>query len=125
MMLTKNDSSKSEYTQVKVSVDSQVAAAFKSSCLASGISMASVLSQYMAKYCVTYSKNSSSQSLSTKRQRRAALDKVTQQLEHILRSEEFYRDRIPENLHSSCVFDSADEWVSVLEDVIESLASLP
>ena len=117
--------SNSEYTQVKVSVDSQVAAAFKSSCLKSGVSMANVLSKYMATYSATSHKNRSVSSLSTKRQRRAAIVKVIVQLEQILRSEESYRDRIPENLQSSSVFDAADHWVSVLEDVIDSLASLP
>jgi len=116
--------SNSEYTQVKVSVNSEIAAAFKASCLTSDISMASVLSQYMAKYSNTSHKNNSSSSLSTKRQRRASIDKVIRQLECIKTYEEDYRDRIPENLHSSIVFESADQWVSVLDDVIESLMSL-
>jgi len=114
----------SDYTQVKVSVDSKIATAFKSSCLASDVSMASVLSLYMAKYSGISSKNSSSPALSTKRQRRAAIDKVIQQLVCILTSEESYRDRIPENLQSSSVFDVADQCVSVLEETIDSLKSL-
>jgi len=116
--------SNSEYTQIKVCVDSQIASAFKSSCLESDVSMASVLSQYMAKYSGISYKTNSSSSLSTKRQRRAALDKVVQQLEHILTYEESYRDRIPENLQSSIVFEAADQWVSVLEEAIESFRSL-
>jgi hypothetical protein len=114
-----------EYTQLKVSVPSQIAAAFKSSCSTSGVSMASVLSQYMAKYSAAPHKNTSTPSLATKRQRRTAIEKVITQLQYILHSEESYRDRIPENLRSSSVFDAADYWVSSLEDVIESLASLP
>ena len=117
--------SNSEYTQLKVSVPSQIAAAFKASCLTSGVSMASVLSQYMATYSAAYTKNGSAPALSTKRQRRSAITKVIVQLTQILRSEESYRDRIPENLQASSVFDAADQWVSVLEDAIESLASLP
>jgi len=113
-----------QYTQVKVSVDSQIAAAFKSSCLSADVSMSSVLSQFMAKYSGISCKNSSAPSLSTKRQRRAAIGKVILQLQHILLYEEAYRDRIPDNLHSSAVFDTADQWVSVLDDVIESLTSL-
>jgi len=114
-----------EYTQVKVSVDSQIAAAFKSSCFSSGVSMASVLSKYMTTYCAAPHKNGSDSSLSTKRQRRAAIAKVILQLQHILHSEESYRDRIPVNLQSSSLFDAADHWVSVLEEVIDSLDSLP
>ena len=63
-------------------------------------------------------------SVYNKRQRRAAVAKIILILEDILRSEEAYRDRIPENLQASTVFDNADQWVSVLEDTIESLASL-
>jgi len=114
----------SEYTQVKVSVDSHIAAAFKASCLKSDVSMTSVLSQYMSKYSDVSCKSGSAGALSTKRQRRAAIGKVILQLENILSSEESYRDRIPDNLQSSSVFDSAELWVSVLEETIESLNSL-
>jgi len=86
--------------------------------------MASVLSQFMAKYSGISLKTNSS-SLSTKRQRRVAVDKVIRQLECIKHSEESYRNRIPENLHSSPAFDSADIWISALEEVIDSLDSLP
>jgi len=108
-----------------VSVDSDIANAFKSVCSVSDISMASVISQFMAKYSgISYKANSAS-SFSTKRQRRAAIDKVIRQLECIKQSEESYRDNIPENLHSSPAFDSAEHWVSVLDEVIDSLDSLP
>jgi len=79
----------------------------------------------MAKYSGRTDQTNASPSLSTKRQRRAAIDKVILQLEAIKKSEESYRDRIPENLQSSYAFESADQWVSVLEDVIESLTALP
>jgi hypothetical protein len=114
----------SDYTQVKVSVDSRIADTFKACCLNSGVSMASVLSQYMAEYSDVSHKKRAVQALDTKRQRRAAIGKVILQLEHILRSEEAYRERIPVNLQASTVFDAAEQWVSVLEDAIDSLASL-
>ena len=79
----------------------------------------------MAKHSGGTDQTNASPPLSTKRQRRAAIDKVILQLEAIKKSEESYRDRIPENLQSSSVFESADQWVSVLEDVIDSLTSLP
>ena len=117
--------SRTQFTQVKVSVDSQIAAAFKQACLASGVSMASVLSNYMAKFSRAAPDSNSPSPLSTKRQRRNATDKVIAQLRQILLSEESYRDRIPDNLRSSPFSDSADLWVSALEDAIDSLASLP
>jgi hypothetical protein len=42
--------SASDYTQVKVSVNSEIAAKFKKTCLESGVSMVSVLSSCMASY---------------------------------------------------------------------------
>jgi len=112
-------------TQVKVSVPAHIAADFKAACLNSGVSMASVLSQYMAKYCNVSDKHSSATALSTKRQRRAAIAKAIIRLQQILRAEEGYRDRIPQNLQASSVFDAAEQWVAVLEEVIESLEALP
>ena len=120
MILIRN----SNYTQLKVSVPSQVAAAFKSSCLNSGVSMASVLSQYMVTYSAASTKNASAPPLSTKRQRLAAIAKVIPQLQQILHSEESYRERIPENLQSSSVADNSDHWVDTLENVVDSLTSL-
>ena len=111
--------------QVKVSVDAQIAAAFKQACLSSGVSMASVLSDYMAKFSRTAQTKNSAANLSMKRQRRTAVVKVIAQLQLILDSEQSYMDCIPENLHSSSFFESAEIWVSTLEETIDSLASLP
>jgi hypothetical protein len=115
----------SQYTQVKVSVPSQIAADFKTACLTYGVSMASVLSQYMAKFSSASCKSGEPTVLSTKRQRRAAIAKVILHLQQVLNAEQSYRERIPDNLQSSSVADNADQWVDGLEDVIESLGSLP
>ena len=115
----------SKYTQVKVSVDSEIAEAFKASCLASGISMANVLSRYMTKHSGISLKNKPSAGFSSKRQRRAEIVKIIKNLENIKDCEENYKDRIPENLHSSEAFESAEQWVSVLDEVIEILESMP
>jgi len=111
-------------SQVKVSVDSRIATAFKAACLSSGVSMASVLSQYMHDYCQLSLKKQPVLALDNKRKRRTAIAKLILQLRLILRAEQDYRERIPHNVHASSVFDSADHWVSVLEDVIDSLEDL-
>ena len=113
------------HTQVKVSVDPRVAADFKRACLASGVSMASVLSAYMARFGRSPGTGSPPDPLSTKRQRRAAVEKVVAQLRLILDAERAYMDRIPENLQSSLFFDSAESWLSSIEDAIDALSSLP
>jgi hypothetical protein len=88
--------------------------------------MAGVLSEYMAKHGGISSKiNASSLALSSKRQRRTELAKVIRQLERIRDSEEGYRDRIPENLQTSAVFEAADEWITNLDEVLELLGNLP
>ena len=68
--------------------------------------------------------NGKSPDLATKRQRRVAVSKVIHQLERIKVSEEYCRDRIPDNLQNSPAFESADRWVAGLEEVIDLLASL-
>ena len=114
---------KPAYTQVKVSVDPTLAESFRLACKASGVSMADVLSRHMAKYSGV-DRPDKPAAYSTKRQRRAAVAKLTRQLAHIRDWEVRYRDSIPENLQNSVVFDAADHWVSVLDDTLDLLDSL-
>ena len=90
------------YTQIKVSVKPETAAAFKAACAASDASMSAVLSQFMQKYSGKAApKGGYAPDLSTKRQRRAAVSNIIDQLEWVLDNEELYRDNIPENLQAS------------------------
>jgi hypothetical protein len=108
--------------QVKVSVATEVASAFKAKCDTTGVSMASVLSQFMAEYVDTApAKRKLSPDYSTKRHRRAAVRKLVGQLELIRCHEEQYRDNIPENLRSSAAFDAAEEFVSCINEAIDAL----
>jgi len=79
----------------------------------------------MAKHSGVYLKGKPSSILSSKRQRRAEIVKIIKQLETVRGCEESYQERIPENLQSSEVYEKADEWVSVLSEVIEMLEGLP
>jgi hypothetical protein len=112
------------YTQVKVSVDSNLASAFKAACIASNVSMASKFTQFMAEYTKTAIKNKPSPDYSTRRKRRAAIKSVVKQLEKIKAAEERYIDNIPENLQNSAVFDAAEEYLSRLDEAIEILDSM-
>jgi len=112
------------YTQVKVSVDPEVAAAFKEACASSGVSMARKLSQYMSEYSNMANKNKRSPEYSTKRQRRAAVKTIVQQLERIKEAEEQCQNAIPENLQGTVIFENADECISSLEEVIDLLRSI-
>lgn len=112
------------YTQVKVSVDPDVASAFKKACAASNISMAGKLTRFMAEYGNTGQKLKPCPDYSTRRRRRAAVYSIARQMEQIMSAEEQYRDNIPENLQGSVVFEKADECVSLLEEVIELMSAV-
>jgi len=131
------------YSQVKVSVKPEIAATFKEACSSAGVSLASVLSKFM----IDYSQNSNISGLEhlmkklpfcehchkakqpeapyeTRRLRRAAVKAIISQMEQIALVEECYRDRIPENLQGSKVYDVADESVALMQEVIELLEEI-
>ena len=112
------------YTQVKISVKPETAAAFKDACAASAVSMASVLAGFMNQFSgISAEKKGYSPDLSTKRQRRAAVRNIIQQLERVKDNEEFYMDNIPDNLQGSIRFESAEICVSNILEAIELLES--
>ena len=63
------------YKQVKVSVEPEIASSFKIACIKAGYSMASVLSEFMAKYSNTAKKvkTSNDGKFSTRKKRRQAV----------------------------------------------------
>lgn len=108
--------------QVKISVDANIAASFKKACAAASVSMASTLSEFMAEYADTaFEKRMPSPIYATRRQRRTAVRRFARQLKQIRECEETYRDRIPENLQGSAAYDSAEEFVSLLDEAIDAL----
>jgi len=117
------------YTQIKVSVDKKVAAAFKKACIDSSVSMAEVLAAFMVDYTQgdaktknIYSRNEVV-SLATKRQRRNRAKYHINGLEQIKAAEEASRDNIPSNLQNSMVFDKAENTISLLDEAIDLIAS--
>jgi hypothetical protein len=111
------------YTQLKISVDPQLAAAFKSACIASGRSMASVLAHFMADFARSETSTPNAD-LHTKRQRRAEIQNIIKRLRRVRDSQQRSLDRIPVNLHSAPAFDSAESWISSLDEAIDSLLDL-
>ena len=112
------------YTQVKVSVKPETAAAFKAACAASNVSVTATISQFMSQYCnAAIEKRGYSPDLSTKRQRRAVTRSIIHQLERVRDNEERYRDNIPDNLQGSTSFDTAEQCISALYEAIELLES--
>ena len=111
-----------KYTQIKVSVDSDIVTAFKKACISLNVSMASVLSQHMADYSKSVIKPKGVPNYSTRRRRRAAIKRIIEQLEQMKNWEESVRDNTPENLQGSSAYDAAEEAVSSLEEAIDVLA---
>jgi len=108
--------------QVKITVSSDVASAFKKACIAAKVSMALKLSEFMAEYSDTVLVKKEMQSAySTKRRRRAAIHKTIKQLKQIRELEIHYCDRIPENLHGAPCYENAEDFISHLDSAIEEL----
>ena len=111
-------------TQVKVSINSDTAFAFKTACISANQSMVAVLSQFMGQYAnIATVKNGYAPDLSSRRQRRAAIHDLMRQLQRVRDSEENYRDNIPDNLQGSSVFDKADQCVTLLDEALDLLDS--
>ncbi|MCL1981795.1 MAG: hypothetical protein FWG53_01715 [Clostridiales bacterium] len=111
------------YTQVKIAVDPKIATAFKSACAASGVSMAGELSRYMSQYgsIVKKTKSKPAYDASTRRQRRKIVATATQLMEQVLDGEICSHENVPENLQGASAYESAEESISVIENVIELL----
>jgi len=112
------------HKQVKVSVKTDTAMAFKKACESQGISMAFAISQFMERFCgAAASKPGYSPDLSTRRQRRAAVASIISQLERVRDNEERYLENIPVNLQGGTAFDNAEQCISSLEEALDLLAS--
>jgi len=68
-------------------------------------------------------KTSKSPVYMTKRQRRAAMKAIINQLAQIKAAEESSHDNVPENLQSSPAFEAAEECISALDEAMELLGS--
>jgi hypothetical protein len=111
------------YTQVKVSVPPETAAAFKAKCMADGVSMASEISRFM---------NGGTQGdhpltpfadpYATRQKRRKALSALTGQLETLHSAEQQYLDNIPANLQNSRMYEAAEQTVTALEEALSILS---
>jgi len=112
------------YTQVKAHVDPDLASSFKKACVTNGVSIASILAQFMAEYSKSSVKHKPTPDYSTRRKRRAAVCCFAQQLELVRDAEEQCRDNTPENLQGSVVFEMADGYVSSLDEAIDILNSI-
>jgi hypothetical protein len=106
-------------TQVKFTVEAGIVSAFKTRCAAHGVSMASVVAQFMETFRQPV--KATKIKVDTRTHRKKAVSEYIGLLEHILQMEEQYRDAIPENFEAR--YESADysceqlaQAISYLED---------
>lgn len=112
------------YTQVKVSVAPDIAAAFKADCLERGVSMASEISRFMSGKAVcggAGTQPAAADIFGTRGKRRAEVKKMIRRLESIAEAERQYMDRIPENLRGGMPYEAAEETLSALEEAAGAL----
>ena len=114
------------YAQVKVSVNPEIAAAFKTACATGGVSMAGVLSQFMSEYgaAARVREPTIPGSLSTRRKRRKAAAEVVSRLEMIREAETASHENVPENLRGAEAYEATEDIISALDEAIELLGCI-
>lgn len=114
----------SHYRQIKVSVNPNVAEAFKAACVRRNQSQAEILTNAMIEYSnievdIKPDRQTGTSLYDTCRKRRKAIDIIIDQLENIRDAEQTYLDNIPENFTSRA--ETASESVTILDEVIDQL----
>jgi len=80
-------------TQIKFTIDSDIVSVFKARCASNGVSMASVIRQWMIERQPT---NDKAPKTLTRPKRRKTVAEIIDMLNEVLEMEEHYRDSIPE-----------------------------
>jgi adenine specific DNA methylase Mod len=102
----------SHYTQIKVSVQPEIAAKFKAKCQVKGVSMASEISRFMS------NESKKTDTCSTRQKRRKALGSVILLLEEICDAEKEYWDNIPINLQNGERYEAAEQAYTAMEEAL-------
>lgn len=103
------------YTQVKVSVQPEIAVKFKEKCQSKGVSMASETPRFMS------GENKKTDTCSTRQRRRKPLGLVILQLEEICDAEKQYWDNIPINLQNGERYEMAEQAYTAMEEALALL----
>jgi len=114
------------YMQVKVYVEPDVATGFKRKCQSAGVSMASVVSQFMEDYSKTAVKRKPPpvEDGSTKKKRRQLIDRAARLVEIARDGEESAKDNTPENLKGTDRYMESEESISKMDEIIDLLGDV-
>lgn len=102
--------------QVKFTIDSKIASAFKARCASESVSMASVISRFME---TSKPEKSKKENIGTRPQRKKAVLQYIGLLENVLYMEEQYREAIPEQFVSR--YETANDTCGNLSEAISCL----
>ena len=102
--------------QIKFTISSDIVSAFKARCVSEGVSMASVVSQFMK-----FSRPAKCARIKTDTRplRKKAVMEIIGLLEDILQKESDYRDNIPDQFQSR--YEMADQFCEQLSQAISCL----
>ena len=103
-------------TQIKFTINTDTVSAFKARCASKGVSMASVISQFMN---ICRPDRSVKAKTGTRPLRKNAVLEVIALLDDIMQKESDYRDNIPEQFQSR--YEAADHACEQLSQAIPSL----
>jgi len=103
-------------TQIKFTIDSDSVSTFKAECMAEGVSMASVINQWMKG---GRSAKAINMKMDTRPHRKKSVREIIGLLEGLLQNEERYRDAIPEKFQTR--YEVADEACEQLSQAIACL----
>jgi hypothetical protein len=115
----------SHYTQMKFNIKPDIAAAFKDACAAADVSMAGVISGFMAEYSQLSPKcKTPADPFATRRLRRKFIKGLILQMEKLMSAEERCRDNTPDNLQGSKWYEAAENSIDVIHEVIDLLGEI-
>jgi len=103
-------------TQIKFTIESDIVSVFKARCAGKGVSMTSVVREWMKICDLTWA---SKFSFSTRLQRKKAVLDIISMLGSVLDFEEEYRDNIPESFTQR--YETADRACEQLTEAIDCL----
>jgi hypothetical protein len=114
------------YSQFKVSVEKELASAFKDACANEKASAAGVVKAFMREYlgrghpaAITIPRNGPR--ISTRGDRRKEVRAVIGKLMRVRDAEEAYMGNIPDNMQGGARFEAAAQAVAMLEDALDAL----
>ena len=102
--------------QIKFTIESDIVSAFKTRCKLEGVTMTSVIRQYMK---TSQPAKEAKIKTDTRPLRRKAVSEIISLLNGIMQMEEQYRDNIPEQFESR--YESADQACEQLSQAISCL----